>query len=69
VTQQLKLEPGERCDRCGLVGAFDLGDRKLCEECYRSYGSCCLEFGGDDLTRRNEDQPSEPDPKNSSASR
>jgi hypothetical protein len=71
VTQALKLDPEERCDRCGVVGAFDLGDRRLCEECYRSFGSCCLEFGADDLTRRDEDQPAsaEPEPKSSSASR
>lgn len=66
--QELRLDPEERCDRCGVVGAFDLGDRRLCEECYRSYGSCCLEFGGDDLTQR-DDQPAEADPKSSSASR
>jgi hypothetical protein len=71
VTQELKLEPEVRCDRCGVIGAFELGVRRLCEECYRSYGSCCLEFGADDLTQRDEDQPApaEAEAKSSSASR
>ena len=50
----LALEPGLRCDQCGSFGAFDLGDRSLCEECYRHCGSCCLEFGADDLWSEDE---------------
>jgi hypothetical protein len=38
-----------RCDTCGVFGAFDLGDRHLCEDCYRQCGSCCPEFGAHDL--------------------
>ena len=45
----LKLDARLRCDTCGAFGAFDLGDQKLCEECYRHCGSCCPEFGGHDL--------------------
>jgi len=45
----LRLDESARCDDCGRFGAFDLGDRRLCEECYRGCGSCCPEFGGHDL--------------------
>ena len=51
----LRLEPDARCDRCGGFGAFDLGDRRLCEECYRACGSCCPEFGADDLWKPEND--------------
>jgi hypothetical protein len=45
----MSVNEGARCDTCGAFGAFDLGDRKLCEDCYRACGSCCPEFGGHDL--------------------
>ena len=38
-----------RCERCGGVNAVKVGTRWLCESCYVEAGSCCLEFGGDDL--------------------
>jgi hypothetical protein len=41
--------PGLICERCGRPDAIDIGGRQLCEECYQVAGSCCLEFGGDDL--------------------
>jgi hypothetical protein len=37
------------CDGCGRSGAYRIGDRALCLECYVGYGSCCPEFGKDDL--------------------
>jgi len=37
------------CDICGRYGTFRFGDRKLCQECYEECGSCCPEFGKDDL--------------------
>ncbi len=37
------------CDRCGNPSSHDFGDRRVCEECCAAYGSCCLEFGADDL--------------------
>lgn len=37
------------CDRCGHFCAFHLGRRKLCPECYEGSGSCCPEFGRDNL--------------------
>ena len=37
------------CERCGRPDGIEIGGRQLCEECYQIAGSCCLEFGGDDL--------------------
>jgi len=41
--------PRHTCERCGSDRAMRIGDHWLCEECYHVRGSCCLEFGGDDL--------------------
>lgn len=49
MSEPLRLEPEARCDRCSVFGAFELGHRTLCEDCYRLCGSCCPEFGADDL--------------------
>ena len=43
------LNDSAACDVCGRFGAYRLGDRWLCQECYTSSGSCCPEFGKDDL--------------------
>jgi hypothetical protein len=54
------LEAGDdeaRCDRCARFGAIEVGDRRLCEECYACAGSCCPEFGADDLWPKGEDEP------------
>lgn len=54
----LRFSEDTVCDRCGKFGAFRFDDIALCEECYEGAGSCCLEFGGDDLwLTREEDQP------------
>lgn len=37
------------CELCGRFGACQIGDRMLCENCYEGCGSCCPEFGKDDL--------------------
>lgn len=37
------------CEVCGVPGALKVGDRWLCESCYVEAGSCCPEFGGNDL--------------------
>lgn len=37
------------CDVCGRFGAYRFGERLLCFECYAGNGSCCPEFGKDDL--------------------
>ncbi|MDW8308468.1 MAG: hypothetical protein RMK20_03750 [Verrucomicrobiales bacterium] len=36
------------CDSCGRFGAFALGGRWLCSDCYAASGSCCPEFGAFD---------------------
>lgn len=45
----LSADAGVTCDECGKFGAFTFGDKKLCEQCYSEKGSCCPEFGKDDL--------------------
>lgn len=42
------------CDGCGVFGAFAFGDGKLCLNCYTEKGSCCAEFGKDELWRDRE---------------
>ena len=37
------------CDECGTLGAFTFQGVKLCLHCYSEKGSCCPEFGKDDL--------------------
>jgi len=50
-----KLEEGlskvtPDCMRCRQPGFVQYeGDQWLCKDCYPLYGSCCLEFGGDDV--------------------
>lgn len=46
---ELRLDEDLVCDVCGRYGAFQAGDRQLCPECYTGSGSCCPEFGKDDL--------------------
>lgn len=45
----IKLDESVVCERCGKIGAFQFTGRALCEECYSGCGSCCPEFGPDDL--------------------
>jgi hypothetical protein len=39
----------DRCERCGAPEAMQFGDHWVCEDCYGLRGSCCPEFGADDL--------------------
>ncbi|HZT21844.1 MAG TPA: hypothetical protein VFB55_02945 [Verrucomicrobiae bacterium] len=43
------LDADAVCEICGRFGAFHLGERTLCPDCYAGCGSCCPEFGKDDL--------------------
>ena len=43
------LDENAACEECGQFGAVELGGRKLCMDCYQKGGSCCPEFGKDDL--------------------
>lgn len=45
------------CDRCGRSDTVPCGDRWLCEECIAIAGSCCLEFGSDDLWQDAQEKP------------
>jgi hypothetical protein len=39
-----------RCERCHDPDArYGFGTTWLCEACYGTVGSCCMEFDGDDL--------------------
>ena len=48
-TESPKVDSAAVCSECGAFGAFDFGDFKLCPTCYSEKGSCCPEFGKDDL--------------------
>jgi hypothetical protein len=48
---------GQSCERCGSPRAVKVGARWLCENCYVEAGSCCPEFGGDDLWDLDETKP------------
>jgi hypothetical protein len=54
-SKDTSLDENAVCERCGKFGAYHLGESTLCEDCYSGWGSCCLEFGADDLTCRTAD--------------
>ena len=56
MNERVPFEENVACDVCGRFGAFAIGNRHLCEDCYEAQGSCCMEFGGDDLWRISEQQ-------------
>ena len=43
------------CERCGGPDTIEIGGHQLCADCYQIAGSCCLEFGADDLWEENND--------------
>ena len=46
---QICFDDTATCDACGRYGAFHVGQRTHCQDCYQGSGSCCPEFGKDDL--------------------
>ena len=52
---KLKFNEGIACEACGQFGAYEFDGRRLCAECYEKCGSCCPEFGADDLGRERDD--------------
>ena len=44
------------CSSCGKPTELVVGGIPICEECYENAGSCCLEFGGDDLWQKREEE-------------
>ena len=51
MNERAQFEEEIACDLCGRFGAFAIGGGHVCENCYEAQGSCCLEFGGEDLWR------------------
>ena len=45
------------CRFCGRPTEIVLDGRPICEECYQHAGSCCLEFGGEDLWKARDQEP------------
>lgn len=54
MTSELRFNENAVCDICGRFGAYEFDGQRLCPDCYESRGSCCLEFGSDDLWKRTE---------------
>jgi hypothetical protein len=48
------------CKFCGNPTSLMIGDMPICENCYNNAGSCCREFGDDDLWRDAKGEPSCP---------
>jgi hypothetical protein len=48
------FDPNAVCETCGCFGAFRFDGATLCGDCYEKRGSCCPEFGADDLWRPEE---------------
>jgi hypothetical protein len=44
-----KSQQGGICEECGRLEASLIAGRWLCDSCYAARGSCCPEFGADDL--------------------
>ena len=49
MSDAVQFNPNALCERCGRFGAFEFDGQRLCAECYETRGSCCPEFGVDDL--------------------
>jgi hypothetical protein len=49
ICEPMRLDENAACDECGKYGAFAVSGRFLCADCFQSAGSCCPEFGKDDL--------------------
>lgn len=57
VKNEVRLNEQVACSLCGRYGAFELGHQFLCPTCYESCGSCCPEFGREDLEDRAAAEP------------
>ncbi|RPJ53205.1 MAG: hypothetical protein EHM23_31400 [Acidobacteria bacterium] len=51
-----KPEQTQPCEICGHPESIEFADQWICEDCYRGRGSCCPEFGKDDLWTFDEDE-------------
>lgn len=43
------METVHQCARCHRDATLGFGTTWLCEDCYGTVGSCCMEFDGDDM--------------------
>lgn len=48
----VRLNEHVACSMCGRFGAVELGNQYLCPNCYEACGSCCPEFGREELEAR-----------------
>jgi hypothetical protein len=60
MNRELQFDESAPCSNCGRFGAYLFDGRSLCGDCYEKCGSCCPEFGADDLWRANEDAAVKP---------
>lgn len=58
---EVRLDETLPCDRCGRFGAYRFDGAQLCAECYEARGSCCPEFGRDDLSSVDDDPARAPE--------
>jgi hypothetical protein len=56
MSDEVKFDEKAVCEVCGRFGAYLFDGERLCAECYEGRGSCCPEFGKDDLWRFDEDK-------------
>lgn len=49
-----------QCRLCGRPTDIVLDGAPICEECYEHAGSCCMEFGGEDLWQKQEQEQEAP---------
>ena len=47
--QRIAVNDNLTCEECGAFGAIEWDGKRLCPECSTAKGSCCPEFGKDDL--------------------
>lgn len=52
-----ELNENVPCETCGRFGAYEFDGTRLCVDCCEKRGSCCPEFGADDLWRNEETPP------------
>ena len=49
MSNEVRFDENTTCERCGRFGAYRFDGENVCAECYELRGSCCPEFGRDDL--------------------
>jgi hypothetical protein len=64
---ELKKKTEAVCCRCGSENAVELGGQYYCLACYTVMGSCCLEFGADDIWRFTPEEERYPQPEKTEA--